>query len=268
MNNLKKAEEYLKSLIEQGEDFISLDIENLKPIPNYEAMPKKKIKVSAVTQIQKQVNKPKTEVQNAVLNVALGNTVDTNWKNASTLDDLNRCIKDCQECPLGATRTNFVFGEGNPNADILIIGEAPGEKEDKHGRPFIGRAGQLLTKILESIEIKREDVFIANICKCRPPANRRPVSSEVATCKPYLMKQIDIINPQFIISLGLTSIDSLLGKKHRMGEIRGQVMEYNGRQLMVTYHPAALLRNPNWKRPVWEDMKKLKGLYQDWLSTK
>lgn len=188
------------------------------------------------------------------------NSVEKNWDDTKSLLELNSKINNCIRCPLGLTRTKFVFGSGNENADVLIIGEAPGRDEDKQGKPFVGRAGQLLTKIIESIDLTREDVFIANILKCRPPNNRRPESEEVAKCEPYLMKQIEIIKPKIILALGLTAIDTLKGEKHKMKDIRGQVSEFQNTKLMVTYHPAALLRNPKLKRPVWEDMKKLKAL--------
>jgi uracil-DNA glycosylase len=190
------------------------------------------------------------------------------WKNASSLSELKLAISNCKECALGHQRNKFVFGEGNPNADIMIIGEAPGRDEDLQGMPFVGRAGQLLTKILESIGFNREDVFIGNICKCRPPENRPPETGEVDKCEPYLKKQIELINPAFILSLGLTSINTLLKTKNKMADIRGQVLDYHGKKLLVTYHPAALLRNPNWKRFVWEDMKNLKSLYDEHLKTK
>ncbi len=183
------------------------------------------------------------------------------WENAASLDVLNASICACQNCKLGATRTNFVFGVGNPKADILIIGEAPGADEDAQGEPFVGRAGQLLTKILEAINLKREDVYIANIIKCRPPGNRRPESDEVAECEPYLYKQIDLLQPKFILALGLTAVDTLLKKKHTMGAIRGKELEFRGIPMLATYHPAALLRNPEWKRATWEDIQNLRRLY-------
>ncbi|PKL78165.1 MAG: uracil-DNA glycosylase [Ignavibacteriae bacterium HGW-Ignavibacteriae-4] len=163
-------------------------------------------------------------------------------------------------CELGATRNKFVFGTGDPNADLLIIGEAPGRDEDAQGEPFVGRSGKLLTTILESIQLSRDDVFIANILKCRPPNNRRPSTSEVDTCEVYLHKQIELINPKYILALGLTAADTLLKEKCVMKDIRGEILDYRGKKLMITYHPSALLRNPNLKRPVWEDMKKLKEL--------
>lgn len=189
-----------------------------------------------------------------------------NWILANSLEDLYNKIHTCKKCPLGHTRKNFVFGEGNPNADIMIIGEAPGADEDEQGRPFVGKAGQLLTKILTAIDLTRDEVFIGNIIKCRPPNNRKPEQTEINECKPYLDKQIELIQPAFILALGATSIDALMGKKHIMKKIRGEVMDYHGARTLVTYHPAYLLRNPNAKRDVWQDVKKLRALYDEYLN--
>lgn len=185
------------------------------------------------------------------------------WHNAATLDDLNKNICTCMKCPLGATRTKFVFGVGNPNADVMVIGEAPGADEDAQGEPFVGRAGQLLNKILEAIHFKREDVYIANILKCRPPNNRRPSPEEVEQCEPYLWKQIDLIQPKFILCLGLTAAQTLLRTTESMGQLRQSTHLYRNIPVVVTYHPAALLRNPNWKRPTWEDVQKLRKMYDE-----
>ena len=201
------------------------------------------------------------KIESPIINQELEKSIAPLWAESKTLDELNNAICNCMECPLGVTRNKFVFGKGNPNADIMFIGEGPGADEDAQGEPFVGRAGQLLTKIIESIEFQREDVFIANIVKCRPPNNRRPLESEVSKCEPYLKKQIQLIKPQFIVALGLTAVETLFKTKYKMGDIRGSMMNYEGIRLLVTYHPAALLRNPEWKRPVWEDMKLLKKLY-------
>lgn len=190
-------------------------------------------------------------------------TVNPNWKEAKSLEELKEYIKDCSECKLGLTRNKFVFGSGDNNADLMVIGEAPGADEDAQGLPFVGRAGKLLTKILESVGFAREEVYIANIIKSRPPGNRRPEADEIKKCEPYLKKQIELINPKFILSLGLTSIDTLLKTKHKMMDIRGRILEYEGRKLICTYHPAALLRNPKLKRATWEDMKELRRLYDE-----
>lgn len=188
------------------------------------------------------------------------------WGNAQTLDELNAMICTCTKCPLGFTRTKFVFGVGNPHATLMLIGEAPGADEDAQGEPFVGRAGQLLTKILEAINFKRSDVYICNILKCRPPNNRKPTPEESETCKPYLKKQIELVKPAVILCLGLTAAENLLGTNESMSRLRGRVLRYEGIPVMVTYHPAALLRNPNWKRPTWEDVQAVRKLHDDLLK--
>lgn len=188
------------------------------------------------------------------------------WGNASTIDDLNNQICTCQKCPLGATRTKFVFGVGNPNATLMIVGEAPGADEDAQGEPFVGRAGQLLNKILEAINFKRGDVYICNILKCRPPNNRTPQPDEVEQCIPYLKKQIELIKPKVILCLGLVAAQNLLHTTEGLGKLRGRRLTYEGIPLMVTYHPAALLRNPNWKRPAWEDVQAVRKLHDELLN--
>ncbi len=185
------------------------------------------------------------------------------FENINTLDELYEEIHTCQRCPLGKTRTKFVFGKGNPNADLMLIGEAPGADEDKTGEPFVGRAGKLLTDILKAINFSRDEVYIANILKCRPPNNRDPLPSERETCMPYLMKQIELIKPKIILCLGRIAATTLLGTKLSLTKMRGEVYDFHGIKLMVTYHPAALLRNPHWKRPVWEDVQKLRKLYEE-----
>lgn len=182
------------------------------------------------------------------------------WSDATTLDDLHERISSCMDCPLGASRTNFVFGSGNPNADLMIVGEAPGADEDAQGLPFVGRAGQLLTKILEAIEIQRDDVYICNILKCRPPNNRKPLASETDSCEPYLWKQIQLVQPRYILALGLTAANTLLKNKESMASLRGTIHDYQGIPMVVTYHPAALLRNPEWKKATWEDVQQLARL--------
>lgn len=172
-----------------------------------------------------------------------------------SLKDLEKEICLCQRCELGTMRTNFVFGAGSPNADLMFVGEAPGADEDKQGIPFVGRAGQLLTKIIESIGLKREEVFIANILKCRPPGNRNPLPEEIALCTPYLLKQIDIIKPKVICALGKFSAQTLLDTETPISRLRGNFHDYHGVKLMPTYHPAYLLRNSIGKKDVWEDMK-------------
>lgn len=187
--------------------------------------------------------------------------VNEEMMTATTLDAFHAQINTCMKCPLGGTRTNFVFGSGNPDADIMVIGEAPGADEDAQGLPFVGRAGQLLTKILESIELQRDDVYICNILKCRPPNNRKPLVGETDSCEPYLWKQIELIKPKFILALGLTAAHTLLKSSETMSALRGTIHDYQGIKTLVTYHPAALLRNPEWKKLVWEDVKFLRSLY-------
>jgi DNA polymerase len=194
-------------------------------------------------------------------------SINSAWQTTDSLPILHEHIHTCMECRLGSTRNSFVFGSGNPNADILIIGEAPGADEDAQGLPFVGAAGKLLTKILEAIELSRDEVYIANIIKCRPPENRRPEKDEIAQCEPYLQKQIELIKPAFILALGLTAVNTLFKKNHQMQDIRGKVMNYHGVSLLATYHPAALLRNPNWKKPAWEDVQLLRSMYDEWKKS-
>jgi DNA polymerase len=188
---------------------------------------------------------------------------DEPWAGTASLADLEGEIHTCLKCPLGQTRTNFVFGVGNPKADVMFIGEAPGADEDAQGEPFVGRAGQLLNKILTAINLKREEVYICNILKCRPPSNRDPETGEMETCFPYLFKQIEIIRPKFIICLGRIAGQWLLQTNENLTALRGKIHDFNGYRLIVTYHPAALLRNPNWKHPAWEDMKMFKKAYDE-----
>jgi uracil-DNA glycosylase len=172
-----------------------------------------------------------------------------------TLDEIATRVAGCTRCTLYSTATNPVPGEGNPNADFMCVGEAPGATEDETGRPFIGAAGQLLTKILAAIDLQREDVYICNVLKHRPPGNRNPRPEEVTACSPYLIRQIELIRPKVILALGTFAAQTLLDTKLSIGKLRGQVHRYYGVPLIVTYHPAALLRNPGWKRPTWEDVK-------------
>jgi DNA polymerase len=173
-------------------------------------------------------------------------------------------IGDCTRCKLHALgRSQIVFGVGNPQADLMFVGEAPGADEDIQGVPFVGRAGQLLTKIIEAIGLKREDVYIANVIKCRPPQNRNPEPDEVETCEPFLFQQIDIIKPKVIVALGKFGAQTLLRTLDPISRLRGRVFEYRGAKLIPTFHPAYLLRNPSSKREVWEDMKLVRKLLSE-----
>jgi DNA polymerase len=171
----------------------------------------------------------------------------------------------CTRCKLHAQgRTQVVFGAGNPNAQLMFVGEAPGADEDQQGEPFVGRAGQLLTKIIEAINLKREDVYIANVIKCRPPGNRAPEADEVATCEPFLFRQIDAIRPRIIVALGTHAAHALLKIDTPISKIRGRVHDFRGGiKLIPTFHPAFLLRSPERKRDVWEDMKKVRALLDE-----
>ena len=178
------------------------------------------------------------------------------------LDFFAKEIAQCQLCPLAKGRRHVVFGAGDPDADLMFVGEAPGRDEDIQGVPFVGRAGQLLTKIIEAIDMTRQTVYIANIGKCRPPNNRAPLPDEMQACLPFLLRQIDIIQPKIICLLGATAVRGLLDVKTGITKLRGRFIDWDGIRVMPTYHPAYLLRNPAAKRDVWEDMK----LVRDTLS--
>lgn len=173
----------------------------------------------------------------------------------SSLDEVAAAVAGCTKCPLCTGRTNTVPGEGNPEARLMVIGEGPGENEDLQGRPFVGRAGELLDKMLLAIDAARPTVFIANVVKCRPPRNRAPLPDEREACLPYLHRQIALVRPKVLLALGSTAAEALLGVKKPLGELRSKVHRLDGIPLVVTYHPAALLRNPNWKRPAWDDVR-------------
>ena len=174
------------------------------------------------------------------------------------LEEIKLDMEECHRCPLEKTRKNLVFGEGNPHAELVFVGEAPGAEEDLQGRPFVGRAGQLLTKIIGAMGLKREDVYICNILKCRPPGNRNPLPEEIEVCEPYLVQQLEAIRPRVICALGTFAAQTLLKKKGiPITVLRGRFHDYHGIKLMPTYHPAYLLRNPGAKKQVWEDVQQI-----------
>jgi DNA polymerase len=176
----------------------------------------------------------------------------------TSLEGLREAIGDCRRCKLCAGRTHLVFGVGNPNARLMFVGEGPGRDEDLQGEPFVGRAGQLLTDILtKGMGLRREDVYIANVVKCRPPDNRNPEPDEVAACEPFLKKQIELIHPEIIVGLGKFAVQTLLQSRMPITKLRGQWHSYHGIKLMPTFHPAYLLRNPGDKKLVWQDIKKV-----------
>lgn len=241
--------DYSKQIIEalkvQQEIFGDLLFEEVSVNFNYNSIPSKNIIVSEKVEMD------------------LNNLFAEDFQKSSSLEELNNKICYCIKCDLGKTRTKFVFGVGNPNAHAMLIGEAPGAEEDIQGEPFVGRAGKLLNDILKAVNLKREEVYIANILKCRPPGNRDPQPIEMETCMPYLHKQIDLIKPKIILCLGRVAANGLLNKKLSLGDLRNNMYEFNGIKVMATYHPAALLRNPHWKRGCWEDIQKFKKLYDE-----
>ena len=177
---------------------------------------------------------------------------------ARTLEELRSAIGDCTRCKLAGGRTHLVFGVGNPRARLVFVGEAPGRDEDRQGEPFVGRAGQLLTEIItKGMKLARQDVYIANVIKCRPPDNRNPEPDEVASCEPFLLRQLELIGPQVIVALGKFAAQTLLRSKTPITQLRGRWYDYHGIKLMPTFHPAYLLRNPGEKRLVWEDIQKV-----------
>ena len=190
-------------------------------------------------------------------------TLENRLEQVTTLEELKRLCEESDELKTDLAGTNLVFGVGNPIADLMLIGEAPGEQEDRQGEPFVGAAGQLLNKILAAIQFNREDVYIANILKHRPPGNRNPSPEERLRSLPYLLKQIDLIQPKLILCLGKVSGTTLLNREDSLKNLRGQFYPFRNSLLAVTYHPAALLRNPQWKRPTWEDVQKVRAKYNE-----
>lgn len=205
--------------------------------------------------ITQESSKPNTDESASSLEITLNA--------CTTLDELKMLCEKSEDLRTDLEETNLVFGVGNPNADLMLIGEAPGEQEDKQGEPFVGAAGQLLNKILAAIQFKREDIYIANILKHRPSGNRNPSSDERMRSLPYLLRQIDIIQPKLILCLGKVSGTTLLNKETTLKSMRGQFYPFRNAELTVTYHPAALLRNPHWKRPVWEDVQRVRKRYDE-----
>lgn len=197
-----------------------------------------------------------------LFNIEAKNVDDIDIKQ-SKLEKLYREYNECPRCRLSKSRSSIVFGEGSVNAKLMFIGEAPGRDEDLQGKPFIGKAGQLLTKIISSISLSRDDVYITNVVKCRPPGNRDPKEDEISTCSDILASQIDIIRPKIICSLGNFASRTLLNTETPISRLRGRFYLYQGIKLMPTYHPAFLLRNPEMKRDVWHDVQKIQELYSE-----
>lgn len=205
-----------------------------------------------------EVSEPKQEYQ-AEKELAIEEQLEA----CSNLDELKALCERAEVLKTDLDNTNLVFGVGNPNADLMIIGEAPGENEDKQGEPFVGAAGQLLDKIMKAINFNRSDLYIANILKHRPPNNRDPKPEEREKSLPFLLKQIELVNPKLILCVGKVSATTLLNQDATLKEMRQKFHSFHGRELMVTYHPAALLRNQQWKRPTWEDVQLLRNRYDE-----
>jgi DNA polymerase len=178
-----------------------------------------------------------------------------------SIPDLNRTIHECQKCRLFRNRLQAVPGEGTSNSRLMFIGEGPGFEEDRQGRPFVGPAGQLLTKMIQAIELRREDVYITNIVKCRPPENRVPLEEEVEACRPFIEEEIRLVDPQILVPLGNSAAQALTQSKKKISDLRGHIFDLKGRQLIPSFHPAYLLRNPEFKREAWEDLKKVWRIY-------
>ncbi len=198
---------------------------------------------------------PEALIKAARPSMGVGAGPDPQAPYADNLEAFQAQICQCQRCPLGATRKNFVFGEGATDARVVFVGDAPGEKEDSAGRPFVGPPGQLLDKIISAMDLKRAQVYLLNAVKCRPPLNRDPAQAEIAACAPYLQQQLALIKPRLIVALGEQATRSLLGPEASVANARGRFSDYEGIKVMATYHPAAVLRDDNLKRPVWDDMK-------------
>ena len=189
--------------------------------------------------------------------------VDSPLARMSTLDEIAAWVERTAQIEIDRTRTRAVPGHGKADADLVVIGEAPGVDEDREGRPFVGRAGQLLTRILAAIRLDREDIFITNILKSRPPANRRPTQHEMSAHLPVLYRQLALIRPRLLLCLGRTAGTGMLGLKTSLSSMRGRFHDFHGLPCMVTYHPAALLRHPSWKKPTWEDVQRLRNRYDE-----
>ncbi len=268
---LKDVELFLKQQADLfGDEIFIPEAPAVEPVPTSEPRQEAALNDSSENEIATdmgsktktiKVSEEKDLFEGAVTNAEW--KIDPKWAESDSLSALDSSISKCMKCSLGATRKNFVFGVGNPNAKLVLIGEAPGADEDEKGEPFVGRAGQLLNKILAAVQLKREDVYICNILKCRPPNNRDPLPQEAESCEPYLKKQLDIIRPKLILCLGRIAGQTLLKTNTTLTELRKNVYEYQGVRVLVTFHPAALLRNPNWKRPAWEDIQKMKKMYDE-----
>lgn len=246
LEDLKKYFEFQKAL---GLEGVVIVKENAETVPN---LPERKEDVK----IEGKLKEPMIEKKEDVIKIQdqLG-IFDISSNKKLSLDEIREELGNCTRCKLHEGRTNIVFGEGNPKAKLVFVGEGPGQDEDKQGRPFVGRAGQLLTKIIGAMGLERSDVYIANVVKSRPPGNRVPEPDEIAACSPFLFKQLKAIDPDVIVCLGNTAAQTVLKTKEKLGNLRGKFHHYGRAKVMVTYHPAALLRNPGFKKPLWDDVR-------------
>jgi uracil-DNA glycosylase family 4 len=192
---------------------------------------------------------------------------ENSGSSSKELAQLFETAKECKKCKLAGTKLNFVFGEGNPSAELVVIGEAPGAEEDASGRPFVGRSGQLLDKILQAAGFARQEVYICNILKCRPPGNRNPLQDEIKSCIPWLLGQLQIVKPKVILILGKVAANTIFENQLSLGSMRGKVTKWKEYDCFITYHPAALLRNPDWKRGCWEDIQLMMSHYAKLCNT-
>lgn len=232
-----------------------LDQTRLSRLPS---IPKRNSFFTQNQEQDRQTDMPKNKIEETPQDNLFGDMSQTLPESNETIEDIHSDIGNCTRCPLHEGRTQIVHSTGNRQADLMFVGEAPGADEDAQGKPFVGRAGQLLNKIIEAIDLKREDVFIGNINRCRPPGNRTPTLDEAATCKPFLLREIAIVRPKIIVVLGNTACQNLLETKVGITKLRGEFQDYFGVKVMPTFHPAYLLRDPRKKREVWEDMKKVR----------
>ena len=247
MNNKKELLDILRDLNFHLIYQKNMGLERLLTDPKYEGKEENKSKRTSEYNMVKD-DKKIIKITDQAENIDPGEKL--------TIEEIREDLGECTRCKLHKTRNKIVFGDGNPNARLVFVGEGPGRDEDEQGLPFVGRAGKLLTKIIEAMGLTRQDVYICNVVKCRPPGNRNPEADEVEACEPFLFKQLRSISPEVIVCLGSVATSLLLKMKQpRMGDLRGQFHEFHNSKLMITYHPAALLRNPNFKKPVWEDMK-------------
>jgi len=235
----------------------STKLSRLSPMPKRNTYPVNKINEPA-----REIEMPTKQVEE--MPSLFGDVPQTLPASSETIEEIRLDIGNCTRCPLHEGRTKIVHSTGNFQADLMFVGEAPGADEDASGLPFVGRAGQLLTKIIEGIGMKREDVLIGNINRCRPPANRQPTLPEAHTCRPFLMREIAVVRPKIIVVMGNTAMKNLLDTKEGITKLRGEFQDYFGVKVMPTFHPAYLLRDPRKKREVWEDMKKVR----DFLNQK